>query len=368
MTKKLLTPSLNKGFVKPERDYLTCCVDWFQLTVWDVSPQVICEEILGIPFYMMQNDHGKGMANYSPFVCYDDIRIMTPRQDPDRQGHQLVLKGQGCRQFEVHLNSQGITWVEFFKRCFQYRVNVPRVDFAIDDRKTYLKIKSVKKKVLAGHYRGDLNIASPKGDVNLGDGTSRGEGVTFGGTTGNVRIVFYEKNHERAMRTGNEKMAEEPWNRYEIRLRQEKAVEAVKRLVEDKATVSSIAFGVLAHYVSFIVPDKDNKNKRKSRLEVWGPWAHFMKDVESVRLVVEPGGRNFSDFMAYLMAQIACNLKVLRAVEEEVGHNYLDAMIEQAELKPRHENLIETFVREIHTKEANESEPIPSWKSQYRKK
>ncbi|MDT0109345.1 replication initiation factor domain-containing protein [Listeria booriae] len=367
MTEKLLTPSLNKGFVKPERDYLTCCVDWFQLTIWDVSPQVVCEEILGIPFNLMQNDYEAGMTNYSPFVCFDDIRIMTPRHDPERQGLQLVMKGQGCRQFEVHLNSQGITWVDFFARCFQYRVNVPRVDFAIDDRKTYLKMKSVKKKVASGHYRGDLNIASPKGDMNLADGTSRGEGVTFGGTASNVRIVFYEKNYERALKTGNEKQLDEAWNRYEIRLRQEKAVEAIKRLVNRKETIATIAFGVLAHYICFIVPDKENKAKRKSRLEVWKPWAEFMKDVESVKLVVEPGGRNFSDFMAYLMAQVACNLKVLRAVEDAVGQNYLDTMIEQAQLKPRHENLVETFVREIHTKEIETDVPLESWKSQYRK-
>lgn len=44
------------------------------------------------------------------------------------------------RNYENFLQLNGKTWIGFLKRAGQYHVNFPRIDLAIDNRRTYLKI------------------------------------------------------------------------------------------------------------------------------------------------------------------------------------------------------------------------------------
>ena len=133
-------PYTNRGVIR-QKEELSALIDWCQITIKDVSLEEVIEQVLRIPSELMEvTDYQKGIAGHELVAVFDNIKVLKPTGKAQYQGFQILMSGSGCRNYENFLQLNGETWFDFLKRASQYNVNFPRIDLAIDDRKTYLNI------------------------------------------------------------------------------------------------------------------------------------------------------------------------------------------------------------------------------------
>ena len=337
MNKHSLTPPTNRGADKSNEYYLSACIDWFQMTVKGESIKTICEDILGIPTNLMLRDWRAGIKGCRAKVSYDNIRILEPGGNQSADWLVVLMTGKACRNFEVFLQGQEISWLGFFERCLKYNINIPRLDIAIDDKKTYFTIDELNQKRLRGEVVSKFITSDHSDSIKLKDGTMQGETIYFGSRSSSIYFTFYEKHFEQAKKFGID--VGEPWNRYELRFKQDKAIQAIKEMIKNQ-NVYQTALKVLNYYLRFVTHNrKDNRN----RLPTWKPWQDFIGDVGQLRLSVQPEPQDFLAKLLWLQSHIAPSLKVVRQVDEKSGTNFLGRIIDNARIGQKHHEMINQF-------------------------
>ncbi|WP_086348654.1 replication initiation factor domain-containing protein [Candidatus Enterococcus clewellii] len=344
------TPSTNRGVTCAKEEYLHVLIDWCQLTIKEYDVRTICHELLNIPFDLFRDDNRKGIKGYHASYCYDDIRILESSGVNAENGIQLLMSGQGCRNYEMFLEANGETWFDFFERCLIYCSNVPRLDLAIDDYKTYFKIATLKKMAKNGNTVGRLRVGREDGSFALKDGETKGETLNIGSRSGKIFMVFYEKNYEQAAKLGLD--TEEPlpkWNRYEIRFRQEKAVAAMKELITSRK-IDEVAFSILNESIRFVVPFEDKEDKDKRRWPLWTPWAWFMKDTKKLKLSIEPKRKTLEKLLVWLAKAVAPSLWVIREIDRICGTDQLKSLIDNAAITDKHKQMVIDYTEDMQRK------------------
>ncbi len=340
-------PLTNRG-VTMTKEYLTALIDWCQITVKDVTPVTIAEEILRIPYQLMNNDLRGGMKGYKALMCFDDIRIFEPSGENEDNGYQILMTGQGCRNFEIFLNQSGETWFDFFERVLEYNVNFPRVDLAIDDRKTYFNILKLKMLAKKGLAVSKLRIGTGQDSFLLKNGDRKGDTINFGSRSSELFLTFYEKNYEQAEKLGlEEHEIEEKWNRYELKFRQKRAVNLVHELVK-RREVFTIAMEVLNENIRFVKKPAGSTDKRKSRYPVWEPWAWFMQDVSKLNLCMKPQKKDYYDRLEWLRISCSPTLRVFYELDKIMETTVVWDLIRNAKLTDKHLQMIEDFKNQLN--------------------
>ncbi|MGY3779307.1 replication initiation factor domain-containing protein [Isobaculum melis] len=337
------TPPTNRGVIgenEKDTNYLAALIDWCQITVQDVSPEMIANDILKIPFQLMKNDLRGGTRGYKALLCFDDIRVMEGVVNTEN-GYQILLTGQGCRNYEKFLIANNETWFDFFKRTLTYNVNFPRVDIAIDDRKTYFKISKLIQLSKAGLVVSKLRDGIEHGSFKLKDGQRKGQTIDFGSRKSQFFMTFYEKNYEQAEKLGlDETEIAEKWNRYELKFRQERAVRLVQELVA-RQEVFTIAMEILNENIRFVRKPNDSKLTDIKKYPLWQPWAWFMSDVKKLNLCMRPEAKNYFTMLNWIKVSVAPTLKILKIIDDVTGKNELDSLIDGAKFSEKHEKLLE---------------------------
>lgn len=357
------TPSTNRGVVlaSDKKDKLTVCIDWIALTIMDYSLEDICKNLLKIPIHLMRDDEGAGIRGYRAFKKYDDIRVMEGGGKKTALHYHVLLSGQACRQFECWLEGRGETWFDFLNDAMKFAYNIPRIDLAIDDKVTYFQIEDIISMSEKEECISKLRVGTDYGKINLGDGKSAGRTMSFGSRESQLYIVFYEKNFERAEKLNLskeeiEEMVAQPWNRYELRFRQEKAVATVKELLKHQ-DVAKVAFGTLKDTMRFA--QKNLTDGTKSRWETYPFWDAFMADVESIRLVMEPKRKDYMQLFWWIKYFVAPSLKIMKEIDRLVGEDNLGKLIEGAKLNEKHFQMIEAYSQQYI--EFQEKGSLPGW-------
>ena len=198
-------------------------IDWCQITVKDIDVFTIIEDILRIPLNLMELHYkGKGIAGHELIAGFDNIKILKPTGNAQYEGFQILMSGSGCRNYENFLTINQETWFDFLERVCRYNVNFPRLDLAIDDRKTYLSIPELIRLKNEGLISSQLQDISENRSDKLKEEElqENGKSLYMGSKSSDFRIVFYEKGYEQAEKYGKE--LDTDWNRYELRFRQKK--------------------------------------------------------------------------------------------------------------------------------------------------
>ena len=105
-------------------------IDYFVVTIKDVPPEEVLEEILLMP----QDQFALNVWGINKYQCHyacSDIKVYF-NQVLDKMGVYLELKGQGCRQYEEFMSGNANNWVALVTRLYRYRVNFTRIDIAND--------------------------------------------------------------------------------------------------------------------------------------------------------------------------------------------------------------------------------------------
>nr|EEO3421834.1 replication initiation factor domain-containing protein [Listeria monocytogenes] len=344
-------PLLKGGYpIQEKTESLSALIDWCQLTVRNMSPQAIAEELLRIPYDLMRTDVSDepGLkGGYSAFMRFDEIRVYEPHPHKLDAGFQIVMAGQGCRHLERVLENNNETWFDFLDRALEFECNFPRIDIAIDDHKTYFKIETLIKMAKNGLVRSKLRVGGSNDSFALPDGEKEGQTLNVGSRTSEFFMTWYEKGYEVAKRLNLKKTEiDRNWNRYEMKFRQKRAVLLAETLVK-RREIYSTALEILNESVAFVNRQEGSTEKNKSRLPLWQPWEWFMKDVSKLKLKVEPAPKDYFSSEHWVKKSTSPTLRQLHELDVRSGGNRLLQIIEEANLTKKHYKQIEDFEKQL---------------------
>lgn len=277
------------------------------------------------------------MMTYNHLYKRGDIWLFDYFDKKERDNYQVTLQlsGQGCRQMELILEHEGITWRDFLEKMLYERsdMKVTRIDLALDElyrgksaeadhfhladmiNKVYKNFVTFNRLKVWSHIGG--------GALNTTSGEEERQGISlyFGSRKSNMFFNFYEKRYEFAQKEGIS--VEEAleifgvWNRYEIRLSQAKAQLLVEHFI-DGQDLGNLARGLInqemmvyegvGKYGAYI-PDKK--------------WQDMFGSAEPLKLTVKPEPYSIDRTVRWLLYQVSNSLAYVEEADKIMNTEYL---------------------------------------------
>ena len=317
---------------------LTMLFDYVRIRFPTLDIGHIIKDILLLNIqYMIHEDFGH--YSYTEHYYIGDIFVYT---SPDEEkGVLLELKGKGCRQFESYLLAQERSWYDFMLDCLTAGGKMKRLDLAINDKAGILDIPKLKEKYKAGECISYFRMQKDySGTEKCGSDLPKNTGETLylGSTSSELYMCAYQKNYEQYVKNSIEVEDTEIKNRFEIRMKNERAYYAVVDLLTYR-DAERTAFSIINHYVRFVDREDD---KPKNQWKTNDDWAWFIgENREPIRLTTKPEPYTLQKALHWLQRQVAPTIKMVQALDRENHTTILKDMIEQAELKDKHKHLLQ---------------------------
>ncbi len=141
-----------------------------------------------------------------------------------------------------------------------------------------------------------------------------GETLYLGSTSSELYMCAYQKNYEQYVKNGTEIEDTEIKNRFEIRMKNERAYYAVVDLLTYR-DAERTAFSIINHYVRFVDREDD---KPKSQWITNDDWAWFVgENREPIRLTTKPEPYTLQKALHWLQRQVAPTIKMVQALDRE---------------------------------------------------
>ena len=278
--------------------------------------------------------------SYTILYRFMEITLrFSPKAD---SGVLLEMKGRGCRVFESILQAQNRTWYDFLQKCVEKGCVATRLDIAIDDTVGLLSVSELIEKYKGGlfdfgrlqavkEHGSNLPTALAKWDAP----TDMGRTLHIGSGKSPLRFCLYQKDFEQA------KKQQIPIadmlgakNRLEIRLRDDRAQNALLRLAEPSDIVA-MAYGIVSEKLQFFTTAPDGEPQACPR------WQRFLGDGwANVKLTTRPEELTDERINRWIQKQCAPTLKYVLMRDMAMGENFLNDSIQNAVLSPRHEVLL----------------------------
>ena len=152
-----------------------------------------------------------------------------------------------------------------------------------------------------------------------------------------VYFCIYEKDYEQYVKLGTPLEEADIINRFEIRLRNERAYYAVRDLLT-YYDAEQTAFSIINQYVRFVDEEPD---KRKNDWKLNDRWAWFIGDNrQSLKLTTKPEPYTLDRTLRWVQRQVAPTLKMLKKIDKGNGTDYIETIEQQAKLTEKHEMII----------------------------
>lgn len=160
----------------------------------------------------------------------------------------------------------------------------------------------------------------------------------MGSLKSEVYFCLYEKRYEQYSKLGIPLEETDTINRFEIRLRNERAYYAVRDLLT-YYDAEQTAFSIINQYVRFVDEEPD---KRKNDWKLNDRWSWFVGDQrQKLKLTTKPEPYTLERTFNWLQRQVAPTLKMLKKIDYDNGTSYLKTIEEQAKLTEKHEKIIQ---------------------------
>ena len=273
-------------------------------------------------------------------VWLGDIFIYTSADE--EKGVLLELKGRGCRQFESYLLAQQRSWYDFFIDALADGGVMKRIDLAINDHTGILDIPELAEKCRKREYIGKSRSYKfyQSGELikhREDDREYMGRTLYLGSLKSDVYFCIYEKDYEQYVKLGTPLEEADIINRFEIRLRNERAYYAVRDLLT-YYDAEQTAFSIINQYVRFVDEEPD---KRKNDWKLNDRWAWFIGDNrQSLKLTTKPEPYTLDRTLRWVQRQVAPTLKMLKKIDKGNGTDYMETIEQQAKLTEKHEMII----------------------------
>jgi Putative phage replication protein RstA len=298
---------------------------------------VIVGDVLGIKLeYMIHEDFA--YYGYKEHYRFGDIMVMTSLDLS--KGILLELKGKGCRQFENFLLAQQRSWFDFFQDCLIVKAVFKRLDLAINDKNGILDIPELARKCdneeCISVFRSFKNYRSGE-LVRQNEKQDMGNTLYIGSLKSEVYFCIYEKDYEQYVKNNIPLEEAEIKNRFEIRLKNDRAMYAIEDLLTYQNAEKTV-FEIINRYVRFA--DKE-ENKRRSLWQTNERWQCFIeKNRGELRLTTKPEPYSYERTLNWLRHQVAPTLKVASILDVMNDTKIIEDMIKNATLSERHEKLL----------------------------
>ncbi|EGN33413.1 hypothetical protein HMPREF0993_03175 [Lachnospiraceae bacterium 5_1_57FAA] len=288
--------------------------------------------------YMLHEDFG--FYSYTEHYYLGDIFVFTSADE--EKGVLLELKGKGCRQFESYLLAQERSWYDFLMDALLEGGVMKRLDLAINDRAGILDIPDLTAKCnreeCVSVFRSFKSYAS--GELikkQEQDKAGMGHTLYIGSLKSEVYFCCYEKNYEQYAKLGIPVSEALIKNRFEIRLKNERAYYAVRDLLTHY-DAERTAFSIINRYIRFVDMEED---KRREDWKLNDRWAWFVgKGREPLKLTTQPEPYTLSRTLNWIARQVAPTLKMLKRIDAGNNTDYLKNIEQNAKLTEKHEQII----------------------------
>lgn len=248
----------------------TIIIDWLSFTCQVQDPRDVIRflGLMDCPWIERRGKNGYRMclSFLDITVCYDGQPGM---------GIWCEMSGQGCRAFE-RISSMG--WDALLRLLHQSQAHITRLDIAGDDRAEILPLPKLVSDARAGNY---VSKAKSVQLVQTYDtcGVCEGTTINIGSPQSLTKIRIYDKAAEQG------KPDDGPWVRVELQLRNERAGAMLHTILN--SSVGEAYGGVLLHYLRFVQPQKDDRNK--SRWPMRRYWQRYIGTANRISLYSAPG-------------------------------------------------------------------------------
>jgi phage replication initiation protein len=334
--KEKLTNTLEK--LKPDTP-LFLLIDYVRIRFPTTDIKYVVEHLLQIKMlYMGHEDYG--FYSYPEHYYHGDIFVLaSPKLE---QGILLELKGKGCRQFETYLHAQGRDWIDFFNDCIQANGIMKRLDLAINDRTGLLDITELIDKCKCGECISVFRAFEDYGSGELIPSsephkTIMGKTLYLGSKKSEVYMCIYEKAYEQYMKQGIPLEEAEIKNRFEIRLKNERATKAVHDLLTNYDPEQT-AFSIINRYVRFVdaEPGKERYEWKENP-----KWLYFIGTKrQPLKLTTQPEPYTFDRSMRWLHHQVAQTLKTATELDKLEGTHIIENMVQQTKLSKKYQQIL----------------------------
>ncbi|WBF54050.1 replication initiation factor domain-containing protein [Macrococcoides canis] len=357
MVNKHEPPTSNTGAERTNKCELSACVDWVQVTFHHPPISAIINEVLKLPITHFKDEPG-GAYGYNRKMKYSKLKIYYSDTRSD-MGKHFELTGTACREFEAHLQNLKMTWQDFFKLCLEYGGKFTRIDIAIDDYVTYLSIPALIKKIDNGECVSKFKLAKIIQGKNIANGGNRGSTLYIGSEKSNLFCRFYEKNYEQAYKRNMEVEEIGLWNRYELQVRNKKAIVLVDMLIK-QPDIAYVIRSILNESVRFVSKPALSNDTNRKRWPLYRPWALFISKASKISLTMKPEVKSIQDNISWLIRQVSTTLETVLTAEkiaENLGltndTDYLELILDNANLKEEHEERITRYIQELEHKKTD---------------
>jgi len=318
---------------------LEMVIDYVRIRFPIMDVKYVVSDILRLKQeYMLHEDYG--FYSYSEHYVMGDIFVLI---SPDEEkGVLLELKGRGCRQFENYLFAQGRDWYEFFRECLKEDAVIKRLDLAINDKTGLLDIPELSNKckneecisvfrTFKDYESGELVKSREQHKAEMG------KTLYIGSLKSEVYFCIYEKDYEQYIKHNIPIEDAEVKNRFEIRLKNDRAFHAMYDLLSYR-DAERTAFSIINRYVRFVDKDED---KRRSEWRLNAKWSWFIgENREKLKLTTKPEPFTYERTLKWLSHQVMPTQKMLKEVDSKNGTDFIGDMLKNAKLTEKHEKLI----------------------------
>ena len=300
----------------------------------------IVEDVLRLKLpYFIHEDYG--FYSYTEHYYLGDIFVLV---SPElEKGVLLELKGRGCRQFESYLLAQERSWYDFLMDALVDGGVMKRLDLAINDHTGMLDIPELIEKCrneeCVSVFRSFKSYASGE-LVKHEEQDKAGMGYTLyiGSLKSEVYFCVYEKSYEQYIKLGIPIEEAPIKNRFEIRLKNERAYYAVRDLLT-YYDAERTAFSIINRYVRFVDKKAD---KKRSDWKLSVRWAWFIgENREPLKLTTKPEPYTLDRTLRWIQRQVDPTLKMLETITAKTGIDYLKEIRKSTKLTEKHYKIIE---------------------------
>ena len=253
---------------------------------------------------------------------------------------------------ESYLLAQERSWYDFLMDCLVEGGIMKRLDLAINDRTGILDIPELIEKCkndecvsVFRHFRfyasGEISHQRERNHKEMGTT------MYIGSMKSEVYFCIYEKNYEQYIKAGVPLEEAPVKNRFEIRLKNERAYYAVRDLLT-YYDAERTAFSIINRYVRFV--DKE-ENKPVSEWKLNEKWAWFIGEGRPpLKLTTKPEPYTLGRTLRWISRQVDPTLLMLEEIAKKTGVNYLKEIRQYTKLTEKHEQIIRqqtTTIEEI---------------------
>lgn len=323
----------------------------------------VVEKILRIKKKHLSEEDRAFYGYEKTYLC-GYIRILySDRKD---YGVLVEMTGKACRQFDGFLQAQRRTWYDFFSEILESNMGVfKRLDLAIDDRYGLLDVPFLIRKCHAGECVGlfksfktnmsgtmvthmDEKMMNEMSDDEYSEfydkkkkETERtGSTLYIGSLKSELYFCIYEKDYEQMVKEGVAIEEADIKNRFEIRLKDERAYRVAVDLVANE-NIEETAFSIINRYIRFA--DRDDELPR-SEWKTNKDWELFIMDRgKEIRLGVKAEHPTLDSKYRWLGEQVVPTWAMLLEIERRTGKYVLEQMVKDVEFTKEQMAFIEQY-------------------------